>query len=210
MKVYIGPYKSWIGPYQIADAIFFWHKKYSDSSRWDYRLHYWLSDWLSDTWVDGFCRWIHSKQKRKINVHIDNYDTWSMDHTLSLIILPMLKQLKATSHGHPISDPEDAPHIGKGDETEYGSSDTNVEARWNWILDEMIYTFECEIDLDWEDQFISGVRDISWEENEKGLTEMKIGPNDTYKLDEENRNKAWDRRKNGLRLFGKYYNALWD
>jgi hypothetical protein len=32
--------------------------------------------------------------KRKIEVKIDPHDTISMDYTLSLIILPMLKQLK--------------------------------------------------------------------------------------------------------------------
>jgi len=31
---------------------------------------------------------------RKENVHIHDYDTWNMDHTLALIALPMLKQLK--------------------------------------------------------------------------------------------------------------------
>ena len=41
----------------------------------------------------------------KINyVKIDYWDTWSMDHTLSYIIVPMLKQLKATKHGAPYVD----------------------------------------------------------------------------------------------------------
>ena len=30
MKVYIGPYTKWFGPYQIADAVFFWLDKYPD------------------------------------------------------------------------------------------------------------------------------------------------------------------------------------
>jgi len=40
--------------------------------------------------------------------------------------------------------------------------------------------------------------------------EMKRGPNDTWKVDHEAMKAAWDRRKNGLRLFGKYYHGLWD
>ena len=29
---------------------------------------------------------------RQVEIKIDNYDTWSMDHTLGLIALPLLKQ----------------------------------------------------------------------------------------------------------------------
>ena len=47
MKVKIGKYINWIGPYQIVDAIFFWIKKpnwFNEvdeklQQRWDYRLH---------------------------------------------------------------------------------------------------------------------------------------------------------------------------
>ena len=38
---------------------------------------------------------------RKIDVRIDKFDTWSLDHTLANIILPALLQLKATKHGIP-------------------------------------------------------------------------------------------------------------
>ena len=48
-------------------------------------------------------------RKRKISVRIDRQDTWSMDHTLAYIILPMLKQLRATKHGSPYIEPEDIP-----------------------------------------------------------------------------------------------------
>jgi hypothetical protein len=34
------------------------------------------------------------KSPRRITVNIDRYDTWSMDHTLALIILPLLLQYK--------------------------------------------------------------------------------------------------------------------
>ena len=30
MKVHIGPYKNWIGPYQLADALCFWVKEVED------------------------------------------------------------------------------------------------------------------------------------------------------------------------------------
>jgi hypothetical protein len=56
-----------------------------------------------------FLEWIHSKKKRIEIVKIHPRDTWNMDHTLSLIILPMLKQLKATKHGAPHVEDSDVP-----------------------------------------------------------------------------------------------------
>jgi hypothetical protein len=40
--------------------------------------------------------------------------------------------------------------------------------------------------------------------------EMKHGPNDTFKIDHEGRKVHRARIDNGMRLFGKYYGALWD
>ena len=52
---------------------------------------------------------MHSKKVKKEYIKIDYWDTWSMDHTLSPIILKMLKQLKATKHGSGFIDMEDVP-----------------------------------------------------------------------------------------------------
>jgi hypothetical protein len=219
MRVYIGPYKNWIGPYQIADKIFFWvdHKGYcSDEkyeqkmARWDYKMHSRFGDWLAETWVYDICEWIHSKKKREIRVEIDEYDTWGMDNTLALIIVPMLKQLRDTKHGSPYVYPEDCPHIGKGQETDFGNSDDKVHDRWDWVLDEMIYAFEAEANEDWENQYYSGEHDIYFEKNDDGNSTMKRGPKDTFKVDREAMDKDAKRRENGRRLFAKYYRGLWD
>ena len=196
MKVYIGPYKNWIGPYQIADAIFFWVDRRAiwvegdlRENRWDYKAADKFGEWLSTTWVDNFCDWINNKFKqRKVKVRIDPYDTWSMDHTLALIVHPMLIQLKATNHGYFSSDPEDVPHIGKGDEVECGFNDTLAHDRYNWIMDELIWTFGQLADIDSDMEYYS--EETGW--------------------DMEGRKKQEDRIKNGLRLFGKYYRGLWD
>jgi hypothetical protein len=193
MKVFIGPYRDWIGPYQIADMIFFWLEKYPSDElekRWDYRLHDAFGDWLSETWVNDFCQWIHEKKKRKVEVHIDEYDTWSMDHTLALIILPMLKQLKETAHGSAHTDDDDVPEELKSTSAppkkyEY-DTDENFDKRWQWILDQMIWAFEQKIIDDADGQFfING-------------------------FDAEGYNKYQSRMNNGFRLFGKYYQNLWD
>jgi hypothetical protein len=99
-------------------------------------------------------RWFDYSPQQSIKVKIDKWDTWSMDHTLAHIILPMLKQLKATNHGYPAN---------------------LTEAKWNEIQDKMIYAFEHKV-LD-GDMFDTG---------------------DQKKMQE------------GFRLFGKYYQNLWD
>ena len=46
-------------------------------------------------------KFYNPSNRRKINVQIDRYDTWSLDHTLALIILPALIQLKETKQSVP-------------------------------------------------------------------------------------------------------------
>ena len=195
MKVTLGPYRSWIGPYQIASGIFFWVDRrgiFAEDppiyNRWDYKAEEKLGDWLNERqWLVDLCNWIDSKKNRKIKIQIDPYDTWSMDHTLAMIIYPMLVQLKNTNHGYFSTDPEDAPGIGV--ETDDPEEDASFNHdRYNFIMDEMIWTFEQlksdgnEFDLFYENG--------NW--------------------DFEGRAKYEERIKNGLRLFGKYYRGLWD
>jgi hypothetical protein len=97
------------------------------------------------------------ERARKINIRIDKYDTWSMDSTLALIIHPMLVQLKQTKHGSPWIDDEDVPEELRSTsappkENEWDTDD-NHHARWDWVLDEMIWAFETH--LDDESQFKS-------------------------------------------------------
>ena len=53
--------------------------------------------------------WYDRRTAQRLNVHIDRWDTWSMDHTLAHIVLPMLVQLKRTKHGAPNVDNADVP-----------------------------------------------------------------------------------------------------
>lgn len=219
MKVTIGPYINWVGPYQIADKIFFWVERYPEDdsieSRWDYKAREALAYRLSNSWVAKVCEWIHNKKNHKINVKIDRYDTWSMDYTLAHIITPMLKQLRDTKHGAPLVDDEDVPEHFRSTaappkENEY-DVDANHFIRWDYVLDEMIWAFEQHLDQDADRQFHSGEIDIVWEkDSETGLSEMKKGPRDTHQFDKQGWEKWNARKQNGFRLFGKYYTALWD
>lgn len=217
MKIDIKPPNNYIGPYQIADIIFFWVEKYPDDEslhlRWDYRFHDRFGIWLANTWVRNFCQWIENKRKRNIKIRIDYHDTWSMDYTLAFIIHPMLTQLKKTKHGYPNTDPLDVPHIGEGTRENTYDFDSNAEQRWDWILDEMIWAFSQVIDDDAEDQFHSGVHDMQSKEievNGKKMYKMVKGPNDTHVFDAERWGAWYARKTNGFKLFGKYYDCLWD
>ena len=75
------------------------------------------------------------KGERVIEIHIDDYDIWNMDHTLALIILPMLKKYKSTFHGIPSNFCYDQ------DETELPIEES--KSMWNQILDKMIWSFEA-------------------------------------------------------------------
>ena len=209
MKVYIGPYKKWWGPYQIADLIPFVSEDTSEK----------IGDWLAKTWVNDVCEWIHSKQERKIKVRIDRYDTWSMDHSLALIILPMLKQIKETKHGSPYVDNEDVPAhmrhtLSKGPD-DYETEDRWIHYKWDWVLNEMIWAFETHLNEAWEDQFRNGDPDIDWdlvsgiEGEESAMYKMKQ-KNPDYWVDYVKIKEYNNRIDNGFRLFGKYYRNLWD
>ena len=246
MKVKIGPYVNWFGPYQLAEKLCFWAKEEKDEygfpkkPDWVHNFGEWLAhgsvepepevgeirSWDHDrpnTIISKFLNWIHDKKKQVIKVHIDKYDSWNMDTTLAHIVLPMLKQLKATKHGSPLVDLEDVPeemrlinHEECGQQLcleFYNESEVigkhDVHTRWNWVLDEMIFAFESKFN-DWDDQFHSGYHDIQWKKLDNSNSQMIYGPNDTFEWDIEGLTAYQKRIDNGFRLFGKYYNGLLD
>jgi len=234
MKVKIGKYTNWFGPYQLAELLCFWVKDVKDEygmkskPDWVHNFGEWLaygsvepdpevgdiSSWdreRHDTLLSRFLTWIHSKRKRTIKVHIDRWDIWGMDHTLGYIVLPMLKQLKETKHGAPFVDNNDVPKELRSDSIE-GDIGVTHHLKWDWVIDEMIFAFETKggSSEDWEDQFRTGKYDIQWKKLEGGHSEMIIGPNDTSKYDMKGAKAYQKRVTNGFRLFGKYFENLWD
>ena len=105
--------------------------------------------------------------KQTVNVKLDKWDTWSMDHTLAKIVLPMLYQLAKLA------------------------------------------------EEDWQDQFFSGESDlynvpVLSSQGKVIAFEVKHGPNDTLKIDYDGLREYQERITNGFRLFGQYYEGLWD
>ena len=219
MKVYISKYRDhWLSPYTILEKVFFWREIDYDEpviEKWSNRL---LPICQA---LQKFLDFVHPKIDY---VKVDYWDTWSMDHTLAHIVSPMLKQLKATKHGAPFVDDEDVPEELKSTsappkENEY-DTDANHFKRWDWVLDEMIFAFDSEL-TDWQEKYSSGHIDTLWvpvdvegkelpnKENAKYF-KMKDGPSHTYKCDYDAMEVEQKRITNGFRLFGKYYEALWD
>ena len=202
MKVYLSKYRyHWISPYTVLEKVFFWREIDYDEP-------------IIDKWSDRLTPICQGIQKvldfihPKINyVKIDLWDTWSMDYSLSFIVVPMLKQLKVTKHGAPFVDDEDVPEELKSTsappkENEY-DTDENHFKRWDWALNEMIWAFEQNLDTNSEEKFFDHAE---WDEKEKdfGKNLHKI------KIDQPGLKAHQDRKANGFRLFGKYYQGLWD
>jgi hypothetical protein len=187
-------------------------------------------DWV-DVWsehlmpiskfIQTILDWIHPKIDF---VKIDRWDTWSMDQSLGQIVLPMLRQLKSKSHGAPLVEDVDVPEELKSSsaqpiEKEHGT-DGNYFKRWDWALSEMIFAFESKLDTSWQDAFTFGEIDmvfvpIDHAGNEVAKKDAKYfkwvdGPNNTYECDYEGMKVVEDRIQNGFRLFGRYYQNLWD
>ena len=223
MKVYRSNYRNhWVSPYTILKVICFWEKDddvfYNHEDVPGHKYDKWVN------FINPFCvAWqkfldfVHPEIKY---VKIDRWDTWSMDHTLADIILPMLKQLQETKHGGPFVDDDDVPDELKSTsapakENEWDTDDNHFK-RWDYVLDEIIFAFECKVDDSWSDKFSSGEFDkktvaCQWDENGKAkMYEWIDGPNHTYKLDFDGMQEVQKRITNGFRLFGKYYENLWD
>ena len=223
MKVYISGYRNhWLSPYHILEFVCFWEKNNDVFYNLEDKPNAPYEKWVN--FLDPICKAmakimdvIHPKVDY---VKIDYWDTWSMDHTLGQIALPMLKQLKDKKHGSPCVDDEDVPEELKSTsapakENEWDVDDNHFK-RWDWVMDEMIFAFEHHINKEWEEAYRSGEFDhksvaCEWYENGKPkMFRLEEGPKHTYKADYEGMRVVEDRIKNGFRLFGKYYQGLWD
>ena len=153
-------------------------------------------NWL---WLD--------RRTQKVKVRIDKWDTWSMDSTLASIILPMLKQLQETKHGAPHVDNADVPkrlRSTKKQQEKYnkdGSTDPKFFERWDCIIDEMIWAFEQKCRDHWEEDYYGPYIEGDDGKFLNGRFEW---------TDDKGRNAHQERMTNGFKLFGKYFESLWD
>ena len=210
MKVSLGPYLNWWGPYQIFGLLN--HIGISKN-----RTDYWADK--SPEWFTNFCQWIHDKRKRKTKIKIDEYDVWSMDTTLAIIILPMLIKLKEQKHGIPgnmtaltytsNSSQHSFDFYEEGDSLshETGSS------QWDEIMDKMIWSFEqLQPDCDWEEQYWNTKPELDLSEypEDEGKDIIPV----RWKVEGDHDRSGYMNKKKkideGLLLFGKFFRSLWD
>ena len=227
MRVKIGPYLNFYGVYHIANSLEVWNKVPDsfkkiglnvDFLRYTEAAHDRVVNFLTKLKVDKLCQWLYDQRSRTVKVKIDKFDAWNAFETLSLIILPLLQEVKKDKHGSPNTDDSDVPE-GLGLRSteappvkDQWDTDDNWHKRWEWVLDEMIWTFEqLQPGYDWESQYESGEHDIQFVpcKDKPSLSEMVRGPNDTYKADYIAIAEHRKRIDNGLRLFGKYFQCLW-
>jgi hypothetical protein len=186
MKVDIGPYKGWASAHSWLNRL---------------RRKGWLADpGYEEDWADWVADklqtvinlvWNKPRERfpRKTKVHIDLYDVWNLDHTLSLIIAPALKVMKEDKRGAPYVDMEDVPEELREVIDKKSSNEGKLHfERWDYVLGEMIWAFDQKLLDDWCDQY---------HDNSRGEFDM-VGMN-----------KHQERISNGLRLFGKYFEGLW-
>ena len=152
------------------------------------------------------------KGEQKKSIKIDPWDTWSMDHTLALIIHPMLKQLFKSKQGAPYTEDEDVPEHLRSTNAKPKKNDWDIDSnhfkRWDWIMKEMIWVFG-ELAKDREPSFLikkGKFKTIKKEGQEWSELVTLVEP--VY--DREKMKAYHDRKKNAFRLFGKYYENLWD
>ena len=205
MKVKIGTYRHrWISYIHTVymdrkHGAFIWEKS---STRFENTMET----------VEGAIQWLYNKTinsiidnqpTQKINVRIDRFDVYSMDNTLSHIIVPMLQLLAETKQGAPWVDDEDVTDELKSTSAPPKENDWDTDAnhfkRWDYVINEMLWAFEQKARDDWEGDYYEydysstntglGVKFL-WEDKDGSVAHQK-------------------RMTNGFRLFGKYYENLW-
>ena len=207
MKIYINkPKDNWLSPFRIIEKVVFWREIDYDEPI----VEFWAKV------LTPFCNLLHDVRNfinRDIKyIKIDRWDAWSIEHTLSPIILPILKELKRVKHGAPFIDDEDVPPKLRANRGKGGAApdihkiddgtDKNFFKRFDYILDEMIWTFEQLSMDDHEGKFYDHTEARKEKDFNKSVRKVKV---DRVGLRKHN-----ERIDNGLRLFGKYYRALWD
>jgi len=187
MKVYIGPWEQWFRP-----ATWYANFRLWCSGKKRNPLEDEEESWL-DTQLWKIESWANNRFERKVRIEVHDYDVWSMAHTLALITLPLLQRLKQKKPGIPYVYDVDVPEELRStvacpatEEQHLTGCDSSAEARWEWVLQEIMWAFEQKLIND-DFMFFDGDRfDVV------GYT-------------------AWQERKaRGFALFGKYFEEFWD
>lgn len=165
--------------------------------------------------------------RRRIEVEIEKFDTWSLDHSLALIILPALIQLKQTNHGVPNEFVTNNPDLDDQLSFDFIHDDKDEVFqkgvdKWQEVMDKMIWSFQqIAIDDDYDSKYHHGKMDIGWEKTKQQYPNPLTGQMEyMYEMVDKNPDEHWydhvghtlhnERIQEGLNLFAKHFRDLWD
>lgn len=163
-----------------------------------------IGNFKGNTWYSALLKkWFGIRLKRKISVIIHPWDLTAMDQTLAFVILDMLKELKRLKQSAILVDLKDIPEDLVNNELRTmcdGSTNDRSHEWWPWILDEMIWAFHQKTRDYWQEDFFQYEKNP--DPDQGGLVLIWE--------DVEGLQVHQDRMTNGFRLFGKYYERLWN
>lgn len=164
-------------------------------------------------------------KERKIDVKVERWDTYSLDHTAALIILPLLLQLKHSKQGVPsdfvsrVGGDMDSNYVFEFIQEDENDVFDKLCQQWEETIDKMIWSFQQIVDDSYDSKYHHGDMKIGWKPVQRpnpvtGVVE------EMYEMVDENPGEHWydhvghmlheERIQEGLELFGKYYRSLWD
>lgn len=159
------------------------------------------------------------KGERKTKIIIEPHDTWNLCNDLALIIHPALVLLKEEKQGSPYISDDDVPDDLKAANAppkEEWETDEFWHDRWQYVLDQMIFSFKClAAEDDGMSQFITGEISLDTEamklpENHvAGMKQLVFKKSADYHYDREGHSAYLEKIQKGLVLFGKYFQSLW-
>lgn len=148
-------------------------------------------------------------EERHVEIRIDEFDSYNADHTLALIALPLIKQLKEQTKGAPYVDDEDVPEELKSTSAPPKENDYDIDAnhfaRWDYVLDCILWSLEQHVNYDPdEDKY------IVWDETAEPETTLakELGLGKCI-IDKEGLEAYHARKQKGFVLFGKYFRNMW-
>lgn len=143
------------------------------------------------------------QKPRKICIKIDKWDSWSAEETLAMIIAPLLRQLKETTHAYP-------PIL---EDTDCTSTDENHSCpgaiKWTEILDKIIWSME-EIANGEPNAPEMPTPTIDIETSEWTSTrQTQYNPEEMAKYHQD-MSEYLSRVQKGCDLLGQFFRDLWD
>jgi len=217
MKVYLGKYGTYWSNWYLTGKIYklIYRNKFDFLSDDEYDAKIKIEKYLDKIIPEWFWKFVNFFTNRRYTyIKIDDYDIWSLDHTLSMIILESLRKFKQSYidsevKGIPgpfLTDPEYENQMCFDFYQSAYNEQSDID---NWIrtLDKMIYSFDSIVN-DGKSKFFDHSECTDLHENMSG-DEFTDSIN-KIKVDKIGLEIHYQKVDEGLLLFSKYFKNLWD